>query len=248
MYFKEFPEFLYDFRYGAYETKTSIVRDITRNVRFRKEVLDNIAVYDEYDIVDGETPEIIAEKIYGNPEYHWIIMLANQRYDYLTDFPLPELELVEAGKAVFNPSFTATSWSYSGTTITVTKAIHGLLSSPTTTVTLSGATTTSGTVITNVLNGTFTITSVTANTFTFTAASAPTGTAGGTVTVKTTGRENYSHHYVNAAGYNVNSTAAGAVNVTNLEWFRDKNEEKRRIKIISPQIINKILTDYKDLL
>ena len=248
MYFKEFPEFLYDFRYGAYETKTSIVRDITRNVRFRKEVLDNIAVYDEYDIVDGETPEIIAEKIYGNPEYHWIIMLANQRYDYLTDFPLPELELVEAGKAVFNPSFTATSWSYSGTTITVTKAIHGLLSSPSTTVTLSGATTTSGTVITNVLNGTFTITSVTANTFTFTAASAPTGTAGGTVTVKTSGRENYSHHYVNAAGYNVNSTAAGAVNVTNLEWFRDKNEEKRRIKIISPQIINKILTDYKDLL
>jgi hypothetical protein len=250
MYFKEFPEFLYDFRYGTNETKTTIVRDITRNVRFRKEVLDNIAVYDEYDIVDGETPEIIAEKIYGNPEYHWIIMLANQRYDYLTDFPLPEPELVEAGKAVFNPSFTATSWSYSGTTVTVTKAIHGLLSSPTTTVTLSGATTTAGTpsVVTNVLNGTFTITSVTANTFTFNAGSALTGTAGGTLTVKTSGRENYSHHYVNAAGYNVNSDVAGAVDVTNIQWFRDQNEEKRRIKIISPQIINKILTDYKDLL
>lgn len=243
MYFKEFPEFLYDFRYGPYETKTSIVRDITRNVRFRKEVLENITVFDEYDIVDGETPEIIAEKIYGNPEYHWIIMLANQRFDYLTDFPLPEPELVEAGKAVFNPSFTATSWSYSGTTITVTKAIHGLLSSPTTTVTLSGATAT-----TNAPNGTYTITSATADTFTFTATAAPTGTAGGTVTVKTTGRENYIHHYVNAAGYNVNSTASGAVPLTNIQWFRDENEEKRRIKIISPQIINTILKDYKDLL
>jgi len=243
MYFKEFPEFLYDFRYGPYETKTSIVKDITRNVRFRKEVLENITVFDEYDIVDGETPEIIAEKIYGNPEYHWIIMLANQRFDYLTDFPLPELELVEAGKAVFNPSFTATSWSYSGTTITVTKAIHGLLSSPTTTVTLSGATAT-----TNAPNGTYTITSATADTFTFTATSAPTGTAGGTVTVKTTGRENYIHHYVNAAGYNVNSTVSGAVPVTNIQYFRDENEDKRRIKIISPQIINTILKDYKDLL
>lgn len=250
MYFKEFPEFLYDFRYTPNETKTAIVKDITRNVRFRKEVLENITVFDEYDIVDGETPEIIAEKVYGNPEYHWIIMLANQRYDYLTDFPLPELELVEAGKSIFNPSFIATSWSYSGTTITVTKAIHGLLSSPTTTVTLSGATTTSGTptVTTDVLNGTFTITSVTANTFTFTAASAPTGTAGGTLMVKTSGRENYSHHYVNAAGYNVNSDAVGAVNVTNIEWFRDQNEEKRRIKIISPRIINTILKDYKDQL
>ena len=243
MYFKEFPEFLYDFRYTPHETKTAIVKDITRNVRFRKEVLNNIAVYDEYDIVDGETPEIIAEKIYGNPEYHWIIMLANQRYDYLTDFPLPELELVEACKAVFNPSFTATSWSYIGTTVTVTKAIHGLLSSPTTTVTLSGATAT-----TNAPNGTHTVTSVTSNTFTFTVATAPTGTAGGTVKVKTNGRENYSHHYVNAAGYNVNSDAVGAVNVTNIEWFRTENEEKRRIKIISPRIINTILKDYKEQL
>ncbi len=243
MYFKEFPEFLYDFRYGPYETKTSIVRDITRNVRFRKEVLENIAVYDEYDIVDGETPEIIAEKVYGNPEYHWIIMLANQRYDHLTDFPLEEPELIRAAAAVFNPSFTATSWSYSGTTVTVTKAIHGLLSSPTTTITLSGATAT-----TNAPNGTYTVTSVTADTFTFTVPSAPTGTAGGTVTVKTSGRENYIHHYVNSAGYNVMSTVSGAVAVTNLQFFRDENEEKRRIKIISPQVINTILKDYKDLL
>ncbi len=93
MYFKEFPEFLYDFRYGPYETKTSIVRDITRNVRFRKEVLENIAVYDEYDIVDGETPEIIAEKVYGNPEYHWIIMLSNDIHDYRADWPLQYVDL-----------------------------------------------------------------------------------------------------------------------------------------------------------
>ena len=28
MYFKEFPEFLYDFRYGPYETKTSIIYNV----------------------------------------------------------------------------------------------------------------------------------------------------------------------------------------------------------------------------
>ena len=92
MYFKDFPKFLYDFNYGT-TNKTSVVTDITRNIRFRKEVLSSITYYDEYDIVDGETPEIIAEMIYGNAEYHWIIMLANNRYDYLTDFPLPEQQL-----------------------------------------------------------------------------------------------------------------------------------------------------------
>ena len=85
MYFKEFPKFIYDFKNPDGSTSTQIVKDITRNVRFRKEVFANISVFDEYDIVDGETPEIIAEKVYGNPKYHWVIMLANERFDYTRD-------------------------------------------------------------------------------------------------------------------------------------------------------------------
>lgn len=243
MYFKEFPQFLYDFRHGPTTTKTSVVVDITRNVRFRKEVLENIAVYDEYDIVDGETPEIIAEKVYGNPEYHWIVMLANGYYDNLTDFPKTDLECVEAAKIIFNPELTG-SWSYSGTTITVTSALHGIQVSPTTTVTIKGATAT-----TNTPNGTYTVTAVPdENTFRFSVTSAPTGTSGGTLTIKTLGKENYIRHYVNADGFVVNSNANGAVPVTNLTFFQSENDSKRRIKIISPNIVNKILTDYKDLL
>ncbi len=243
MYFKEFPQFLYDFRYGPRETKTSIVTDITRNVRFRKEILENIAVYDEYDIVDGETPEIIAEKIYGNPEYHWIVMIANGYYDYLTDFPKTDDEVEHAATHNYNPELTGT-WSYSGTTITVTSNLHGIQVSPTTTVTIKGATST-----TNPPNGTFTVTAVPDhNTFTFVATSTPTGTAGGTLTIITSGKQNYIHHYENADGFRVNSTAVGAVPVTNLVYAKGLNEARRRIKIISPNIVNKILTDYKDLL
>lgn len=91
-YFSKFPQVIYDFKYGN-TTKTSVVKDITWNVRFRKEIFSNITLYDEYDIQDGETPEIIAEKVYGNAEYHWIVMLSNNLYDYLTDFPLAEPDL-----------------------------------------------------------------------------------------------------------------------------------------------------------
>lgn len=83
----------YDFKIGG-KSQLSIIKDITHNVRFRKEILENITLYDEYDIREGETPEIIAEKIYGNPQYHWIIMLLNERYDYITDFPLSYPELI----------------------------------------------------------------------------------------------------------------------------------------------------------
>jgi hypothetical protein len=92
MYFKDFPTFFYEYTINGQKSLTP-VKDITRNIRFRRDVLSNITVFDEYDIQEGETPEIIAEKIYGNPEYHWIIMLANDRYDYISDFPLSQAEL-----------------------------------------------------------------------------------------------------------------------------------------------------------
>ena len=92
MYFKNFDQMYYDFLIGG-KHQLHIVTDITKNLRFKQEILANITLYDEYDIQDGETPEIIAEKIYGNPNYHWIIMLVNERYDYLNDFPLSTYNL-----------------------------------------------------------------------------------------------------------------------------------------------------------
>ena len=92
MYFSNFPKIVYDFNLLA-GTDYKIVTDITRNIRFRKKILENISLYDYYDMSEGETPEMVSEKIYGTPYYHWVIMLANQRYDYVNDFTLSQLEL-----------------------------------------------------------------------------------------------------------------------------------------------------------
>ena len=94
MYFKQFPQIYYDFpQANSSDTELQILTDVTTNVRFRKQVLENVTLYDEYDMLEGETPEMVAEKVYGNPELHWVIMLANQRYDYLKDFPMSSREL-----------------------------------------------------------------------------------------------------------------------------------------------------------
>lgn len=92
MYFANFPKIVYDFDLSS-GTDYKVVTDITRNVRVRKQILENIALYDYYDVQEGETPEMISEKVYGTPYYHWVIMLVNQRYDYVNDFPLSQLEL-----------------------------------------------------------------------------------------------------------------------------------------------------------
>lgn len=93
-YFNNLPEIYYNFIVNG-DDKMFVVRDITANVRPLKNTLDNITLYDLYDIIDGETPEIISNKFYGSPKYHWAIMIANQRYDYLKDWPLPYDRLVQ---------------------------------------------------------------------------------------------------------------------------------------------------------
>jgi hypothetical protein len=69
------------------------MKDITSNIRIKKQIIDNIVLFDNYDIVEGETPETIAEKLYGNPNLHWVIMLCNEKYHHANEFPLTQNQL-----------------------------------------------------------------------------------------------------------------------------------------------------------
>lgn len=92
MYFKQFPNIYYPFNIKGVDT-LKIVKDITLNVRVIRDVLENVLLYNEYYIQDGDTPEIIAEKMYGDPNLHWTIMLVNGKFDYVNDFPLSDASL-----------------------------------------------------------------------------------------------------------------------------------------------------------
>ena len=94
MYFKEFPLIRYSFDINGTPTLL-VVKDIALNVRVQREILNNVTLFDDYDLQDGDTPERIADRLYGNPNLNWIIMLANERFDYAEDFPLTQDQLYE---------------------------------------------------------------------------------------------------------------------------------------------------------
>ena len=91
-YFNYFPKEYYFLNDNT--SSVDVVTNITSKFKFEDDFKNNTVVYYEYEIQDGETPEIIAEKVYGSSLYHWIVMLSNDSYDYLTDFPLEEYRLV----------------------------------------------------------------------------------------------------------------------------------------------------------
>ncbi len=54
-----------------------------------QELLNNPMQFYEYAIQDGDTPEIVAEKYYGDPFKYWIVLFSNQILDPIWEWPMP---------------------------------------------------------------------------------------------------------------------------------------------------------------
>lgn len=84
-YFKNFPKVDYALeKPNQYEFVTSVVS----RFGIENQLKENTSVFYTYEIRDGDTPEILASKIYGNPERHWIILMMNDIVDAQYDWPL----------------------------------------------------------------------------------------------------------------------------------------------------------------
>ena len=87
MYFSKFPKGLYDINGDGVN---KLVTDLMTRVKIREKIKDESAIYDSYDVPNGETPEITAFKHFGDTEYHWIILLTNSMLDSYYDWPLSD--------------------------------------------------------------------------------------------------------------------------------------------------------------
>ena len=108
-YFNYFPKTVYTLNSLDVETVTNI----TSRFGFEQSFKDNSAVYYEYDIQDGDTPEIIASKFYDSPERHWAVLMINNIVDPQFDWPLDQRTII----SYMNEKYSANaSVGQSGTT------------------------------------------------------------------------------------------------------------------------------------
>jgi len=85
MYFDSFPVIPYDAK-GDLNFKD--VTNLLRRVGMRAKLKTNTLLYDTYDVKEGETPEMIAHKLYGDTELHWVILLVNDITDRYHQWPM----------------------------------------------------------------------------------------------------------------------------------------------------------------
>ena len=91
MYFKSFPIIPYD---SVGDLQFKDVTNLLRRVGMRAKLKSNTLLYDTYDVKEGETPEMIAHKLYGDPELHWIILLINDITDRYHQWPMSGMQFL----------------------------------------------------------------------------------------------------------------------------------------------------------
>ena len=88
MFFQAQPNFYY-----PHKTGLKLSKNLFRRVRFR----DNLnALYlnsTRYTIQEGETPEIVANKQYGSPDWYWTILLVNNIINIESQWPKTATQL-----------------------------------------------------------------------------------------------------------------------------------------------------------
>ena len=145
-YFQKYP--LATFTLDNYESM-QVMPDLSTRSKFLANVVTNASNYDEYDIVSGETPEITADKFYGDPGLHWIILQSNGILDPRFGWPLDQFDLKKFTVAKYG-SIIATH-HYEDSTGNIT-TFANLIVTPTVSNSISSDTVSKGDVILNNTN------------------------------------------------------------------------------------------------
>ena len=91
-YFSRFPYMAYDItNSGNYKLSP----DILRRVKARTAVKEGRYLFDSYDVKNGEKPEDIAFKFYGDAELHWIVLMVNNITDRFYQWPMTQPQFDE---------------------------------------------------------------------------------------------------------------------------------------------------------
>jgi len=83
-YFQQLPKIIY--------TDPNGIKSVITNLLPRSSVIQSILtdplLYYTYDVQEGDTPEIVADKYYGDSYRYWLVLYANQMFDPQWSWPL----------------------------------------------------------------------------------------------------------------------------------------------------------------
>jgi len=91
-FFNRFPILAYDVKNND---NYKLLPDLLRRVKLRTSIRGSSMLFDTYDVRNGERPEDIAFKWFGDAQLHWVILMTNNVTDRYYDWPMNDVQFQE---------------------------------------------------------------------------------------------------------------------------------------------------------
>ena len=225
--FANFPEIQY-----KQDGKIITVKDYFRKAKVEAKALESVVEYEYYDLGNGERPDVVASKLYGDGDLHWVFFMINDidnYYDWYKD------------SETFNNYMTE---KYSGQYLVASQTSDIITTSSKFLVgeSISSASQSAHVVAVEPLHKRIKV-----DKEVFVGGSVVTGAnSSKSFTVSSVlNPQDAPHHYKNSDGIKRTDPADGFTAVSNFEVESEKNEERRTIKIIKPNYIRQVVSQFE---
>jgi hypothetical protein len=240
-YFENFPLINYSLDNGI---SSFTMTDFFRRVKADANSILGSSAYYEYQLADGDTPEILAHKLYGDPNLHWVLLITNETIDPRFDWAQTQNSLTNYIRDKYGAAKVNAAHHYensSGDTVYY-KAFTGTVDVATTSAGSSIAVVGTGTAFTTeVLSTAFAVrfgTTTTAYTVVAVNSNTSITVSGAAVTVAVVCKtmiDNFSY-------------SSTVTRVTNTEYEEAINETRRTIRVIKPQYVPRFIESFIGIL
>ena len=94
-YFRKLPNLDYPTLLKTKQSNTDYVetKNLFRRVKIREDLFSNFVVFDQYKIIGDERPDNVAEKVYGDDNLDWVILMSNNIIDVKNEWPMTQNDL-----------------------------------------------------------------------------------------------------------------------------------------------------------
>ena len=108
MFFKIVPNISYDEKPISYpfsESDFVVAKNFFRRYKVNEDVFQYAVFFKKYTIIDGERPETLAEKAYGDQFLDWVILLTNNMVNAQYDWPRSNYEMYKIVEEEFDDPY-----------------------------------------------------------------------------------------------------------------------------------------------
>jgi len=211
------------------------LKNLSAKAIFSDELINNAGYYQTVEIIDGERPDHLSQRLYGTPNYHWTFLLLNPQIKNIwDDWPMSASQLVE---------YCTNKYQYLAAD-TDDSLVDKFIVGETVTGSVSGAT---GIVKEIHVNLGYVTIEKTSGTFVITGETIQGGNSSDSAACNFIKSQAYApHHHVDGSGNWVKRASSGTTPYSYIDYESAVTEQNRNIKCIRPSNIATVVSKFQE--